>query len=227
MAVGPLPPDPIYDAQLNAIAKQRDDQLAALSGARSRGLADYGYVEGPGGSLRFDVNNAFSKAALLKKLHDTERRHVGQQMGSGGQLYSGAYQNAQDLSNRNQLQAQDSLQKALSDFLARNTDAAREARTSYQTQAQVLGGERVNRIETNPLYSPVTTAPAASKQQAVTGAPGSPGGPKQSPAQKKAMTAALRSTRIAGKPVSYQQWQRGDLYRALIAGAKKKPKKKK
>jgi hypothetical protein len=222
MAIGPLPPDPLYDASLNRIARQRDATVATLRDERTQGLGGYGYIEGPNGSLRFDANNPMSKAALLKRLHDTQRRSVGQQMGSGGQLYAGAYQNAQDLSNRNQLQAQDSLQKSLTSFLASNTARRTAAQTDYQTGAQVLGAERVGRIDTNPLYEPTAEEPAAAALPKR--ARGAPGGPPQKPSQRKAMTKALRNTRIGGKPVSYQQWQRGDLLKALLA--KPKPKKK-
>jgi len=197
MAVGPPPPDPLYDAQIGQIGRQRDDTLAELAGGRSRGLADYGYVEGPGGSLRFDVNNPFSKAALLKRLHDTQRRSVGQQMGSGGQLYSGAYQNAQDLSSRNQLQAQDSLQKSLQAFLAQNTAARTRARTGYETQAQIYGAERTSRIADNPLYDPTVGDPTAAAVQGG-GPPAAAAAPVARPTGPAAAAAAQRQRQRQG-----------------------------
>lgn len=191
---GPLPPDPIYDASLNRIAAQRDQQTAALKTQRVGELADYGYNEGPGGSLSFDADNPFSKASLLKRLHDTQRRSVGQSMAAGGQLYAGAYQNAQDLSSRNQLQAQDSLQKSLASFLASNRAATTNAGIDYQTRAEVLGGERAARIDTNPLYEPSIQAPGAAPPKARPKAP-KPTKPKLTPARAAAAQrrAAARS----------------------------------
>jgi hypothetical protein len=61
-------------------------------------------------------------------------------MASSGQLYSGAYQNAQDLVNRNQLGAEDSLQKSLVSFLSGNTAKyARRAPTSSSTSGARRG----------------------------------------------------------------------------------------
>ena len=69
-----LPPDAAYDAQMLLLARQRDQGLANLAGERVRTLGDYGFTEGIGGSLAFDPNNPFSKAALLKKNYDQSRR---------------------------------------------------------------------------------------------------------------------------------------------------------
>jgi hypothetical protein len=153
-----LPPDASYDAALATLARQRDDQLTALTQARTSNLSDYGFKEGPNGALAFDPNNPYSKAALLKKAYDTNRRSTGQSMASGGQLYSGAFQNAQDLVNRNQAQGEDSLQKSLIGFLARNTQGAVQARTGYETAAGQAYGDRLSRFQSNPLYDPASGA---------------------------------------------------------------------
>jgi len=167
--VSNLPPDAAYEGVVAGATRTRDTLLGpggvggTLGAARTQGLGDYGFTEGAGGQLAFDPNNPFSKAALLKKSYDQNRRSTGQSMGAGGQLYSGAFQNAQDLVNRNQLQGEDALQKSLVGFLARNTQARTQAGTDYETTVAGAAGDRVGRFQTNPLYNPapVDDTPAA------------------------------------------------------------------
>lgn len=157
------PPDSIYQDDLSLAATSRDQALANATQQRTGGLLDYGYNEDPNtGGLSFDVNNPFSRAALLKKNFDTDRSRTAQTMGAGGQLYSGAFQNSQDLINRGQLQGEDTLQKSLASFLLANTGATARAGIGYQTAAQRAESARQGRVLSNPLYSPdVTAADAA------------------------------------------------------------------
>jgi hypothetical protein len=188
-SVSNLPPDASYEAQVAALARQRDDQIAALTQARTSGLSDYGFTEGPNGALAFDPNNPYSKAALMKHTYDVSRRSTGQTMAAGGQLYSGAFQNAQDLVNRNQAQGEDSLQKSLIGFLARNTQGGVQARTGYETAVGQAYGDRVGRFQTNPLYDPAASpgdAPAPAGG-ASTGTPAAAG-----PRSAASIAAALR-----------------------------------
>jgi hypothetical protein len=149
---------------VSLLQRQRDEQFAAITAERARTLSDFGFQEGPNGMLTFDPNNPFSKSAVMKKTFDTNRRSTGQSMASGGQLYSGAFQNAQDLINRNQLQSEDALTKNLQAFLARNTASARgrAGGTGYETAAGQAYGDRIGRFQSNPLYDPAgrTTGPA-------------------------------------------------------------------
>jgi hypothetical protein len=178
-----LPPDATYDSVIGSLQKTRDDTIAGLIGDRGRTLTDYGFKEGPNGALTFDPNNPFSKASVMKQTYDTNRRSTGQSMGAGGQLYSGAYQNSQDLINRNQLQSEDALTKNIQGFLTRNTQDQTAAGTSYETAAGQAYGDRVGRFQTNPLYDPAT---AASTPAAATPVPAAAAG-----AAKPASSAAL------------------------------------
>jgi hypothetical protein len=94
----------------------------------------------------------------MKKTYDTNRRSTAQSMGSGGQLYSGSFQNAQDLIGRNQLQSEDALQKNVAAFLARNTGQRTEALTGYETAVGQAAGDRIGRFQNNPLYDPASGA---------------------------------------------------------------------
>jgi hypothetical protein len=172
-SISNLPPDASYDSIVAGLAKQRDTTLADLVGERTRTLSDYGFQEGPTGAITFDPNNAFSKSAVMKKTYDTNRRATGQTMGAGGQLYSGSFQNAQDLINRNQLQSEDTLTKNLQAFLARNTSQRATAGTNYETAVGQADADRIARFQSNPLYDPATadSTPGAAPAAAAAGAP--------------------------------------------------------
>lgn len=61
---------------------------------------------------------------------------------------------------------------------------------------------------------------SAAARQAQSGQPlvTLPAAKRRKNTQRQRMTQALKSTRIGGRPVSYAQWQRGDLARALLGG---------
>ena len=63
-----------------------------------------------------DTTNPFSRAALLKKSYTQTSRGDANRMAAAGQLYSGAYQNAQNADTSNYQQGQNAL---LTDFAAR------------------------------------------------------------------------------------------------------------
>lgn len=187
-----LPPDASYEQAIALLQRQRDEGLAGLLQQRQGSLLDYGFREGPNGALTFDPNNPRSKAAELKRAYDTNRRSTGQSLASQGQLYSGAYQNAQDLVNRNQLGAEDTMQKSLIGFLARNTQARKQTLTGYETSAQDAYGDRIGRFQANPLYDP-----AASSVDPVTGSPAAASAPAAAarattPRSPASIAAALR-----------------------------------
>jgi len=151
-----LPVDANYDQTIALLQQQRDSQFAQIAAERARTLSDYGFQEGPNGMLTFDPNNPFSKSAVMKKTFDTNRRSTAQSMGSGGQLYAGSFQNAQDLIGRNQLQSEDALQKNVLAFLSRNTQQRAEAGTGYETSAAQAYGDRIGRFQSNPNYDPAS-----------------------------------------------------------------------
>jgi hypothetical protein len=179
-----LPVDASYDAVIASLGLTRSNTLTALTGERARTLSDYGFNEtniDPAtgvGTLAYDPNNPFSKAAVLKKTYDTGRRSTAQSMGASGQMTGGAFQNSQDLLNRNQLQSEDAQTKALQAFLAGNTTQKTAADTGYETAAGQAYGDRVGRFQSNPNYDPATgtikpdTPAAAAAPAAAPGAAG-------------------------------------------------------
>jgi hypothetical protein len=216
-ATTPLPVDAAYDAQMAALDKTRTSDLAAVTGDRTRGLGEYGFTESafdPAtqtmGALAFDPNNPFSKAALLKKSYDTGRASTGQSMASRGQLYSGAYQNSQDLVNRNQLQGEDTLQKSLSQFLAGNSGRSTQAQTNYELGAGQAEGDRADRASTNPLYTPVLDpGPLAPTIATPTGGVGSVGTAATKTKKPKPLTIKAGPTVKATKNTTVTKPKKG------------------
>ncbi len=195
-SISNLPPDASYEQVIPHLQQQRANNLAAVAAERVRGLSDFGFIEGPSGTLTFDPNNPFSKAAVLKKAYDTNRRSTGNSMAAQGQLYSGARQNALDLVSRNQLGAEDSQYKALQAFLAANTGRAEQAQTDYETAAGEAYGDRVGRFQDNPLYDPASgtmPTPAAANATAAAAAAAS-----AKPRTSSQIAAAMRRRRRGG-----------------------------
>jgi hypothetical protein len=211
-SVSNLPPDPAYDLQVGGYQKGRDTTLGALAQQRTSTLGDYGFTETDidpttgVGKLAYDPNNPFSKAALLKKSYDTSRRSTGQSMGAGGQLYSGAFQNSQDLINRNQLQGEDTLTKSLTKFLIDNTTQGTTAKTNYETNVGIAAGDRLSRFQTNPLYDPAASVAAAASAPAPA--------PAAAPASSGALEVWQKGT-YKGKPATYKN---GKWYYATASG---------
>jgi len=198
--VRPPPVDPIYEQGLGSRDVLRTNRVADIRSARTQGLIDYGFTETgfdygrdaagnpvASGTLAIDPNNPFGKAAELKRRYDTSRRATGQGMGAGGQLYAGAYQNAQDSLNRQQLGAEDTLNKSLAAFLLGNVGKYHGEQTDYANDVNQLGAERMGRIAENPLYDP-TIGGAETKQ--IKTATKKAAAPKLTPKQTAAKQAA-------------------------------------
>jgi hypothetical protein len=196
-----LPPDPIYTKAVEGLGKTRAETVGGLEAQRKGQLLAFGYSEVPDPAgdptkfaLSFDPNNPFSKASLLKQEYDVGRAKKAHSMAATGQMYAGAAQNAQDYINRQQLGAEDTLQKQLTAWLLQNTQDVATAGTTYETGVQDEDEARVGRLLTgdNPLYNPTLRA----LQEATKPAPAAA---KPTPAQTaaKAQAGAVRSTAAA------------------------------
>lgn len=205
------PPDPLYDEEISGLGKIRDIAIANALAQRKQGLAEYGFNESDDGtSIAFDPNNPFSRAALLKRTYNENRARAGQQMASGGGLYSGAYQTQQDALNRGQLGAEDSLQKSLLAFLAKNTASKQQAGIDFQEGVRAAESDRVSRIPDNVLYDPSgIPAPAAPAAPTGTGGVGTAATKTKKPLTIKAgpNVKATKQTTVTkkrkGKTVTY------------------------
>lgn len=137
------PLDPIYDQQVGAAQRTRDDQLAYLANQRQAGLSSFGYTP----DLQFDPNNPFSQAALLKRSYDQARRATTTSIAARGGLYSGSLQNAQADVNYRQGQGEDALKRRLVEFLTKNTNASTAAKNDYETKVAQYGADSLNRAQ--------------------------------------------------------------------------------
>lgn len=137
------PIDPIYDQQVGAAQRTRDDTLSALAQQRNAGLSSFGYTA----DLQFDPNNPFSQAALLKRSYDQARRATTTSIAARGGLYSGSLQNAQADVNHRQGQSEDALKRRLVEFLTKNTNAATTAKNDYETKVAQYGADSLNRAQ--------------------------------------------------------------------------------
>jgi hypothetical protein len=204
------PPDASFTAEIEGLGKTYRSDLVGNTEGRKRGLSDYGYLEDETtGGLTFDPNNPFSRAALLKKNYDTQRRGAAGSMAARGQLYSGAFQNQQDLVNRGQLEGEDTLQKSLGEFLLGNTDSKRRIGEDYATGLRRADESRLGRINDNPLYSPTTSAADAAAVTPPAKGIGSPATATKKPTTIKAGPGvkATKNTTVSkkknGKTVTY------------------------
>lgn len=112
-AQAPLPWDSIAQAQVDRAGQDYQYTGAGIdSGETSSGI-DFGvkftrrgvdvnndgtpdYQEIDPSSLTLDYSNPYSRASLLKKAYDQRSTGEGNSLAARGQLYSGAYQNAQN-----------------------------------------------------------------------------------------------------------------------------------
>lgn len=196
-----LPPDAQYESDIAGAQQNRATTVANLTQQRQGQLAGLGYTESnvdPNtgvGTLAFNPNDPFSKAALLKRTYDASRARTGQQMAAGGQLYSGGYQQAQDITNRDQLQSEDAMQRSLLGYLAQNTGARTAARTGYENAAMRAAADRMGRIDTNPLYSPEAAGKLKPKAKPKPK-------PKPKAAPKVTPRTAARGNKSANRPIT-------------------------
>lgn len=166
----PLPVDAAYDQQVAGLQKQRDAAAGALTAQRQQALLNYGFTEDPSsGALAFDPTNPYSQAALMQQHYNQARKAAGNQLAAQGQLYSGAYVNAQDAVSRDQGQASDSLQKALLGFLSNNSAQQAGLEPAYEQGVAQAMGDAISRAPSNPAYSPALAAAASTAAPALAG----------------------------------------------------------
>jgi hypothetical protein len=145
-----LPVDPAFDDQIGGLTKTRDDTIAGLVAQRTGTKLDFGYDEtlnpdGTVAALTFDPLNVNSRAAQMKKRYDQSKAGTTNSLAARGQLYSGAMANAQGANDSNYSTSSDSLQKSLLKYLAGNRIDQGAARSNFETNAGIAGGDRITR----------------------------------------------------------------------------------
>lgn len=119
-AGAPLPFDPIYEGQVGINTTSFNNTNVGLDQEQSGAVRSYGLD---------DPSDPFSRAALLKQVWQQRGRASGNSLAARGQLYSGAYQNAQNANALGQEQGLDSLRKGQNAVLANIAARRASART--------------------------------------------------------------------------------------------------
>jgi hypothetical protein len=155
-----LPPDAGYEATVGGLVKNHDATQAGLVNQKQQALLNYGY-DYVNGTLTFDPRDPFSQAAMLKRNYNQAQTGNTNSYAARGQLYSGALQNAQNESGFQFQKGNDTLTKALTDFLAGNTAALNQNDTDLEIGLGRATGDRLNNAADNPLYAPSAVPDAA------------------------------------------------------------------
>ena len=154
-----MPVDPGYDAAIGAAGYNLQSALLNTQYQRGQLGSTFGLGLDANGNTFEDVSNPYSRAANFQKQYAQSQRGAQTSMAARGQLYSGAYQNAQnanaDTFSRNKDQN-------IREFMAAHQSLAGAERAA---QGEYLGGvagaesERIGRaLAARP--DPMTVAPA-------------------------------------------------------------------
>jgi hypothetical protein len=103
------------------------------------------------------ATNPYSRAALLQKNYDTAQKGTMNSMAAGGQLYSGAHNNARAGNRSNYDANYDSLRKGYDAELARIRDGRQEADDAFRMATEAAGRSAVDRAakpRPGPSFSP-------------------------------------------------------------------------
>lgn len=151
-AQAPPPVDPQYDAEVADATAQKKRRLASLQYRAGQLGSEFGYgvafndATGQAAAGAEDLNNPFSRLAMLKRAYQTQQNVTSQGMGAAGQLYSGALEN-QNASDRFSDEAQrDALQREFAARLGGLTAEGGEITGAYDTAVNVTApGNRLAR----------------------------------------------------------------------------------
>jgi hypothetical protein len=180
LAPSQLPIDPAYEAQVAALARQRDDTLLSLAGQRTQNLQEYGFTQAPTGAIAFDPSNPFSRAALLRKNYQESKQGTQTGYAARGQLYAGALQTAQAANDTGFNQNENSLERALIGFLTNNQGAQNRARSAFESSVAQAMADRVMRAQQDLANNPPVVPDAGAAPDTPPAAPGAnaPGAPR-------------------------------------------------
>jgi hypothetical protein len=157
-----LPVDPFYDAAVGGANRNFAAELAQAQYQRGQLGQAYGLGVDPTGNVFEDVSNPYSRAATLQQLYDQSKRGSSTSMAAQGQLYSGAFQNAQNDLAQSHGRSRDAMIRefmAARDALTGRELGAGNARQDALAQA---GSDAVMRAVANrpdPLSVPAVAAP--------------------------------------------------------------------
>lgn len=146
-AIAPPPPTPMpwdtnFETQKANSQARYDNTMSGLNYQQDQTTKQYGIG---------DTTDPFSNMKLLQQAYDQHKQAAGNQMAARGQLYSGAYQNAQNNETTNFNQSSDALTKKYN--AAINGINQQKAQASL-TQADTNATADYNRVQTTLANRP-------------------------------------------------------------------------
>lgn len=138
--VKPPPFDPQFEGQVGLNTRTYNDTITGLGQEESGTLRAYGLD---------DTSDPFSRAALLRQAYQQRARGAGNAMAARGQLYSGAYQNAQNSAATGFAEGTDALRKSQNSVLESIVRRRATARTNLDQGNLDASGEAIGRAVVN------------------------------------------------------------------------------
>ena len=161
-----LPFSATYDATVNATNRNLANNETDFAAQESSLNRDY-----------FDPNNPYNQANLLKESYQRQSRAAATQLASG-QLYSGAFQNAQDATLQDYQRGENALHTDYADQVAELIRKRQRSRDEATSSVELAGANRLDNALANPAEDPGAPAPAApAPKPAAAPKPSQPGGP--------------------------------------------------
>lgn len=157
-----MPVDPGYDAAIGAAGYGLQSSLLSAQYQRGQLGQTFGLGIDPQGNVFEDVSNPYSRAANFQKQYAQAQRGAQTSMAARGQLYSGAYQNAQ---NANADALSRNRDQNIREFMAAHqaiTGAERGAQGEYLGAVAGAESERIGRAladRPDPMTVPLPSVP--------------------------------------------------------------------
>jgi len=129
--------DPDYQATVARLTKDFDDTDLALVGEETNQKKAFGYD---------DSSDPYSRAAQLRERLIINRRASGNSMAAAGQLYSGAYQNADNDVQEDYNRTDDATRKEYQAVLADIARRRRDAKAALGDALDTAGGNTITRL---------------------------------------------------------------------------------
>jgi len=195
-----MPWDTNYETRVSGINRSRDTELASIQDDENRAKQEYGFD---------DLSDPFNKLKTMERLYQQSKAGAGNSMAAGGQLYSGAYQQAQNQLGYAEAQDRDSLRRSYDDVLG----GLQQRRLGVKTEAE----EDISEADYDRILAALQNRPED---------PGAPVKPAVGPAAKPNANAA-RAANAKTKASAASRAATAVARARAKAKAKAKAKKKK
>lgn len=193
-----MPVDPAYDSAIGSAQHGLTTGLLGAGYRRAQLGQTYGLGQRADGTVFDDVSNPYSLAAEQQKAHDRAVRGTQTSMAAQGQLYSGAFQNAQNANAQTALRNRDSLVRS---FQAAQQDISNDEQGILGEHFGATAGAEAERIaralQNRPLAAQVASGaesvPAPAPPATAAGRPAAAAKPVSAAMKKRVKARMLRN----------------------------------